>query len=206
MLAQCGVSGNQFHHATDHAVPQHAAEPLCLVSRHAGCHDPEHVLAVRAPVGRDVQPGTGKLIGECLFKAGDLADRAGARAEGAKLGNKNSLVNGGPELAVGWRRGKNDRGFAVEKAEAGGGFVSGKRSYRRSARNTFCAASTQTFVYRKAAALETELLDVIKAAGVKVNNADNGAFIKASKPIYDEFASSVEGGAELIKTVQGLAN
>ena len=55
-------------------------------------------------------------------------------------------------------------------------------------------------------ALETELLDVIKAAGVQVNNADNGAFIKASKPIYDEFASSVEGGAELIKTVQGLAN
>jgi TRAP-type C4-dicarboxylate transport system substrate-binding protein len=69
-----------------------------------------------------------------------------------------------------------------------------------------CAASTQTFVYRKAAALETELLDVIKAAGVEVNNADNAAFIKASKPIYDEFSSSVDGGAELIKTVQSLAN
>ena len=63
-----------------------------------------------------------------------------------------------------------------------------------------CAASTQTFVYRKAAALEAELLDVIKAAGVEVNNADNAAFIKASKPVYDEFASSVDGGAELIKT------
>ncbi|MDC1319350.1 TRAP transporter substrate-binding protein [Litorivicinus sp.] len=69
-----------------------------------------------------------------------------------------------------------------------------------------CAGSTQTFVYRKAAALETELLDVIKAAGVKVNNADNSAFIKASKPIYDEFASSVDGGAKLIKAVQDLAN
>ncbi len=69
-----------------------------------------------------------------------------------------------------------------------------------------CAASTQTFVYRKAAALETELLDVIKAAGVKVNNADNAAFIKASKPVYDEFSSSVDGGAALIKTVQSLAN
>ena len=68
-----------------------------------------------------------------------------------------------------------------------------------------CAASTQTFVYRKAAALETELLDVIKAAGVQVNNADNSAFIKSSKPIYDEFSSSVDGGAELIKTVQSLA-
>lgn len=68
-----------------------------------------------------------------------------------------------------------------------------------------CAASTQTFVYRKAAALEVELLDVIKAAGVAVNNADNAAFIKASKPVYDEFASSVDGGADLIKTVQSLA-
>ena len=61
-------------------------------------------------------------------------------------------------------------------------------------------------MYRKEAALETELLDVIKAAGVEVNNADNVAFIKASKPIYDEFASSVDSGAELIKTVQSLAN
>lgn len=71
---------------------------------------------------------------------------------------------------------------------------------------TSCGDSTQTFVYRKAAALETELLDVIKAAGVEVNTADNAAFIKASKPIYDEFASSVKGGAELVKTVQSLAN
>ena len=69
-----------------------------------------------------------------------------------------------------------------------------------------CAVSTQTFVYRKAAALETELLDVIKAAGVQVNTADNAAFIKGSKPVYDEFASSVEGGAELVKRVQSLAN
>ena len=41
---------------------------------------------------------------------------------------------------------------------------------------------------------------------MKVNNADNSAFIKASKPIYDEFASSVDGGAKLIKAVQDLAN
>ena len=68
-----------------------------------------------------------------------------------------------------------------------------------------CAADTQAFVYDTAARLETELLDVIKGAGVAVNNADNAAFIEASKPIYDEFASSVPGGSELIKTVQSLA-
>ena len=69
-----------------------------------------------------------------------------------------------------------------------------------------CGAETQDFVYEKAAQLETELLDVIKSAGVAVNNADNDAFIKASKPIYDEFSSSVSGGAELIKKVQSLAS
>jgi TRAP-type C4-dicarboxylate transport system substrate-binding protein len=69
-----------------------------------------------------------------------------------------------------------------------------------------CGAETQDFVYKHAAKLETELLDVIKAAGVAVNNADNDAFIAASKPIYDEFASTVPGGSELIKKVQSLAS
>ena len=68
-----------------------------------------------------------------------------------------------------------------------------------------CAVETQAFVYDHAAKLEGELLDVIKAAGVEVNNADNAAFIAASKPIYDEFASSVDGGADLISKVQSLS-
>ena len=68
-----------------------------------------------------------------------------------------------------------------------------------------CGAETRNFVYETAAKLETELLDVIKKAGVAVNNADNAAFIAASKPIYDEFANSVEGGSDLIKKVQSLA-
>jgi tripartite ATP-independent transporter DctP family solute receptor len=68
-----------------------------------------------------------------------------------------------------------------------------------------CGADTQAFVYEQAANLETELLDVIKAAGVEVNTADKDAFIAASKPIYDEFAASVEGGKQLIETVLSLA-
>lgn len=68
-----------------------------------------------------------------------------------------------------------------------------------------CGASTQDFVYEHAAKLEEELLGVIKGAGVEVNNADNDAFIAASKPIYDEFAGSVDGGGELIEKVQSLA-
>lgn len=68
-----------------------------------------------------------------------------------------------------------------------------------------CGTETQNFVYEHAAKLEGELLGVIKSAGVAVNNADNAAFIAASKPIYDEFSTSVKGGAELIKKVQSLA-
>ncbi len=67
------------------------------------------------------------------------------------------------------------------------------------------AAESQDAVYAMAAQLETELLDNLKAGGVEVNEADKDAFIAASKPIYDEFASSVDGGADLINTVQSLA-
>ena len=70
---------------------------------------------------------------------------------------------------------------------------------------TDCGNKTQDFTYEKAAQLETELLDVIKAAGVEVNEADKAAFIEASKPIYEAFAKEVDGGQELIDQVLGLA-
>ena len=68
------------------------------------------------------------------------------------------------------------------------------------------AQETQGFVYDLAAQLEVDLLGKLEAGGITVNTADKDAFIKASKPIYDDFASSVDGGAKLIDTVQGLAN
>ncbi len=69
-----------------------------------------------------------------------------------------------------------------------------------------CGAETQDFVYEHAAQLETELLEVIREAGVTINEADNQSFIDASGPIYEEFANSVEGGAELIQQIQNLAS
>lgn len=69
-----------------------------------------------------------------------------------------------------------------------------------------CAADTQTFTYETAIKMEGELLDVIKAAGVEVNEADKEAFIAASKPVYDAFAEQVEGGQELIDAVLALGN
>jgi len=71
---------------------------------------------------------------------------------------------------------------------------------------TNVAADTQGFVYGTAAKLETELLENLKNGGITVNTADKAAFIAASKPIYDEFSTSVDGGKELIEKVQAEAS
>ncbi len=54
--------------------------------------------------------------------------------------------------------------------------------------------------------LDTELLGKLKAAGMKVNEADKAAFIKASKPIYDEFAKEVPGGKEMVDQALSLGS
>jgi tripartite ATP-independent transporter DctP family solute receptor len=69
---------------------------------------------------------------------------------------------------------------------------------------TTTAREMQAYVYALAAKLETDLLAELQAGGIQVNNADKNAFIAASKPIYDEFASSVDGGGKLIKMVLDL--
>ena len=67
------------------------------------------------------------------------------------------------------------------------------------------AKENQKFVYKRAAQLEKSLLGVIKKAGVKVNTANNAAFVKASKGVYDQFASEVATGAGLVKEISALA-
>lgn len=69
-----------------------------------------------------------------------------------------------------------------------------------------CGTESRDFVYKEAARLETELLENLKKGGITVNTADTSAFIAASKPIYDEFASTVKGGQALIDEIQKLAN
>ena len=68
------------------------------------------------------------------------------------------------------------------------------------------AEETQEEVYAMAAELEEKLLAELEAGGMAINEADKQAFIDASTPIYDEFASSVEGGAELVERVRALAD
>jgi tripartite ATP-independent transporter DctP family solute receptor len=70
---------------------------------------------------------------------------------------------------------------------------------------TEAAQETQAYVFATAAAMETDLLTKLKAGGIAVNEADKAAFVAASKPVYDEFSSSVDGGAALVKTVLDLA-
>jgi len=60
------------------------------------------------------------------------------------------------------------------------------------------AKDTQAYVYQQAAKLDDELLAKIKAAGVKVNEADKDAFIAASKGVYEEFAKEVPDGGKLV--------
>jgi len=71
---------------------------------------------------------------------------------------------------------------------------------------TETAQETQDYVYETAAKLESDLLEKLKAGGIEVNEADKAAFVAASKPVYDEFASTVQDGDKLVETVLGLAN
>jgi tripartite ATP-independent transporter DctP family solute receptor len=66
------------------------------------------------------------------------------------------------------------------------------------------AKETQAYVYETAAQMETDLLGKLKAGGMAVNEPDKAAFVKASKGIYDEFSSSVPGGADMVKTAISL--
>lgn len=63
---------------------------------------------------------------------------------------------------------------------------------------TDTAVEMQPEVYKIAAGLDDSLLKKLKDGGMQVNDADKDAFIKASKPIYEEFAKEVSGGQELI--------
>ena len=68
------------------------------------------------------------------------------------------------------------------------------------------AADVQGWTYDYAAKVEDELRQSLRDGGMEFNVADREAFVRASKPIYDQFAEEVEGGADLIKRVQALAD
>lgn len=68
------------------------------------------------------------------------------------------------------------------------------------------AAAVQEWTYELAERLENEVRDKLIAAGMRFNRADREAFVAASKPVYDQFAAEVPGGAALIERALALAN
>lgn len=68
------------------------------------------------------------------------------------------------------------------------------------------ARATQSYVYATAARLDAELLDQVREAGVRVNEPDRQLFLDASAPLYEEFGSTVEGGAALVERAAGAGS
>lgn len=66
------------------------------------------------------------------------------------------------------------------------------------------AREMQDFVYKTAEKMDNELLDKMRGS-VRVNEVNKDAFVKASKPVYEEFGNSVKGGTELIEKALKLA-
>lgn len=61
------------------------------------------------------------------------------------------------------------------------------------------ARAVQPFVHETADRLDRELLDRIRAEGVQVNAPPREPFLEASRAMYDEYAATVPGGADLVK-------
>lgn len=68
------------------------------------------------------------------------------------------------------------------------------------------AREMQPFVYEQAERLDAEILSALRDAGISINEADADAFTAASQPVYDEFATAFEGGAELTRRARTAGN
>jgi tripartite ATP-independent transporter DctP family solute receptor len=60
------------------------------------------------------------------------------------------------------------------------------------------ATEAEPAVLAIAERLDNELVGKMKQSGIAVNEADKAAFVAASKAIYEEFSSKVQGGKDLI--------
>ncbi|MFQ5705124.1 MAG: TRAP transporter substrate-binding protein [Gemmatimonadales bacterium] len=60
------------------------------------------------------------------------------------------------------------------------------------------ASETTEFVMDAARRIDAELLERLEQTGIRINRPDRDAFRNASQPVYDEFGSTVEGGAAIV--------
>jgi len=68
------------------------------------------------------------------------------------------------------------------------------------------ALETQAFVYETANRMDSEFLVALSEAGVEVNTPDQEAFQNASREIYEDFSSTVEGAGDLVRKSMELDN
>ncbi len=66
------------------------------------------------------------------------------------------------------------------------------------------AAEMESFAREAGKKFDDDLLGKLKEKGMAVNEADKEAFVEASKGIYEEFGTSVEGGKALIDQISAL--
>jgi TRAP-type C4-dicarboxylate transport system substrate-binding protein len=59
------------------------------------------------------------------------------------------------------------------------------------------------FGRKEGARLDKDLEEKM-AKSLKINEADKDAFVKASKPVYDEFTKEVKGAQELLDRIMAL--
>jgi len=66
------------------------------------------------------------------------------------------------------------------------------------------AREIQDFAYAEAERMDAELLDALRASGIRINQADRRQFLEASRPIYEEFGRLVADGDRMIETAIAL--
>lgn len=67
------------------------------------------------------------------------------------------------------------------------------------------ARETEQFVRETAGKLDADLLESLRAAGMKINEPDRESFIQAGQGIYAEFGDAVPGAAEWVSAALALA-
>jgi tripartite ATP-independent transporter DctP family solute receptor len=67
------------------------------------------------------------------------------------------------------------------------------------------ARATQSSVYERAAEIDATILAELGQGDIQVNEVEREAFLEASEAVYDEFATTVEGGADLLERARGLS-
>jgi TRAP-type C4-dicarboxylate transport system substrate-binding protein len=67
------------------------------------------------------------------------------------------------------------------------------------------ARQTQSFVHETARRVDAEMLGQLRQGGMEVNEVDREMFVRASRPVYDEFDARVPGGGEWIVAALALA-